>query len=165
MAVDMLAIALWATWAVAPVIGDPAPATALATLSGSGFGRDQLAGRTTAVEFFASWCLPCRESLEDLRGIRAELGPDLKIVIVAVEGATPAVRAFFAAHPPPPDAVVALDVRGETARRWGEDRLPTTFFLDRAAIIRHINRGHGRGYRARASRWLRTMLDDRHRAD
>ena len=50
---------------------------------------------------------------------------------------------------------------GGLARAFGENRLPTRFFLDDRAIIRHINRGHGSGYRARARRWLTEMLATR----
>jgi hypothetical protein len=54
--------------------------------------------------------------------------------------------------------VVVLDGDGVLARTFGEDRLPTTFFLDAKLIIRHINRGHGSGFRERAARWLSAML-------
>ena len=57
--------------------------------------------------------------------------------------------------------MVALDGDGELARAFGEDRLPTAFFLDERATIRHINRGHGSGYRTRATRWLSAMLATR----
>ena len=80
------------------------------------------------------------------------------LMIVAVEGETPALREFIAHQPLPEDATVVLDGNGELARRFGEDRLPTTFFLDEKATIRHINRGHGIGFRARATRWLSDML-------
>jgi hypothetical protein len=57
--------------------------------------------------------------------------------------------------------VVALDRAGELERAFGADRLPTTFFLDTDAIIRHINRGHGAGFRARATRWLGELIAKR----
>jgi hypothetical protein len=68
------------------------------------------------------------------------------------------LKDFLASHPLPAETIVALDGDGKLARAFGEDRLPTTFFLDEKATIRHINRGHGSGYHARATRWLTTML-------
>jgi thiol-disulfide isomerase/thioredoxin len=139
-------------WLAAPLIGDVAPALALQTLDGKAFAG--LTGQITVVEFFATWCAPCREGLADLAEVRKEVA-GVNLVIVAVDRA-PAVRAYFADHPQ--DAVVVLDTKGDTAKRWGETRLPTSFFVDRTSIIRHINRGHGPGYRARATRWLRSMV-------
>ena len=116
--------------------------------------EDNLQGRVTVVDFFASWCEPCKEGLSEILAIREKLGPRFALVIVAVEGDAPDLKAFFVEHPLPAGTTVALDRDGMLARAFGEDRLPTTFFLDDKAIIRHINRGHGSGYRTRATRWL-----------
>jgi len=119
---------------------------------------DDLRGHVTVVDFFASWCEPCKEGLSEILAVRQKLGPRFELMVVAVEGDAPAMMDFFAGHPLPAGTTVALDRDGALARAFGEDRLPTTFFLDEKAIIRHINRGHGSGYRVRATRWLTEML-------
>ena len=144
-----------------PKIGDGAPAFSLARLAkseGQAVDRTWLSGQVTAVEFFATWCVPCRENLDDLREIQGELGDRVRVLVIAVD--EPAkVREFLKVHPSLNHVAWALDSTGEVARRWGEDRLPTTFFLDKEVIIRHINRGHGDGFRRRATGWLRALLD------
>jgi len=119
---------------------------------------EQMRGRVSVVEFFASWCAPCRESLADVLAIHAKSHADFGLVIVAVEGDTPALRQLIARTAWPARTTVALDSDGSLAREWGEDRLPTSFFVDANLVIRHINRGYGPGFRARASRWLGEML-------
>jgi protein-disulfide isomerase-like protein with CxxC motif len=54
---------------------------------------------------------------------------------------------------------VTLDPSGDTMRRWGARTFPTTFLIDRAGVIRHINRGWGARYQARLLGWLRPMLE------
>jgi thiol-disulfide isomerase/thioredoxin len=144
-----------------PQVGELAPAFQARTLAGETVGREQLRGQVTVVDFFASWCQPCKDGLSELLSIRQKFASHFALMVVAVEGDAPALRSFLASQPLPAGTVVALDERGELARAFGEDRLPTTFFLDERATIRHINRGHGSGYQARATGWLSAMLATR----
>jgi thiol-disulfide isomerase/thioredoxin len=153
--IPILVLPLLMTNVVArPQVGDPAPAFSAKTLAGSEVREDTLRGHATVVDFFATWCGPCKEGLADLLAIREKQGTRWALVIVVVEGDSPALKDFLSGYPLPTGTTVALDGDGALARAFGEDRLPTTFFLDEKATIRHINRGHGAGFRARATRWL-----------
>ena len=141
-----------------PQVGEPAPAFLAKALAGPEVSEDKLQGHVTVVEFFATWCLPCNDGLAEIIAIRKRLGARFEMMIVAVEGDTPALRNFLVSHPLPAGTTVVLERDGALARAFGEDRLPTTYFLDRQAIIRHINRGHGSGFRVRATRWLSELI-------
>ncbi|MGB8295758.1 MAG: TlpA disulfide reductase family protein [Polyangia bacterium] len=156
--ISLLLLPLLVAGEARPHVGEPAPAFEARTLAGKGVRADNLRGQVTVVEFFASWCTPCKESLSEILAIRESLGPHFGLMLVAVEGDVPALKEFIAGHALPAGSVVALDGDGLLARAFGEDRLPTTFFLDPRIIIRHINRGHGVGFRERATRWLTAML-------
>lgn len=161
MMISLLFLSLLAADVTRPQVGEPAPVFEARTLAGSAVREDSLQGHVTVVDFFASWCQPCKEGLSEILTVRQKLDPHFELMIVAVEGDTLALRYFLASQPLPAEITVALDRNGELARAFGEDRLPTTFFLDDRAIIRHINRGHGSGYRVRAARWLTEMLATR----
>lgn len=141
-----------------PQVGEVAPLFQARTLARESVRREDMQGHVTVVDFFASWCQPCKDGLAEILVVRQKLGPHFTLMVVAIEGDAPALKNFLASHPLPAETIVALDGDGKLARAFGEDRLPTTFFLDEKATIRHINRGHGSGYRARATRWLTGML-------
>lgn len=141
-----------------PLVGDPAPSLELDTIDGKVFRRAQLAGQVTVVDFFATWCRPCQEARRDLTRIQGALGPRVRIVLVDVGEDRALVRRALDADPPPIGTTVLLDRDGAAARRWGQERFPTTFLLDELGVIRHINRGWGAGYRERLAGWLRRML-------
>ncbi len=137
-----------------PIIGDPVPATPLLGLDGKAVTLP--VKQTVAVVFFATWCGPCHEALADLLALHRGQG-GFAVVLVAVGEDAPTVRRFFGPHPPAGEAAVVIDQTGRAAQAWGQDRFPTTFLVDGTGVIRHINRGWGRGFRARVGRWLRAM--------
>ena len=158
--ISLLLLPLLVVGEARPQVGEPVPAFAAKTLAGTDVREDNLQGHVTVVDFFASWCEPCKEGLSEILAVRQKLGR-FELMIVAVEGNAPALKDFLASHPLPAATTIALERDGVLARAFGEDRLPTTFFVDDKAIIRHINRGHGSGYRARAMRWLTEMTATR----
>jgi cytochrome c biogenesis protein CcmG, thiol:disulfide interchange protein DsbE len=147
-----------------PGVRDPAPPLELETLEGRPFPHAHLGGETTIVDFFATWCKPCHAALADLAAVRAQLGARTTLIVVAVGEDATTVRRFVDAYPLPPGAELALDRSGDTARRWGQDRFPTTFLVDAGGVIRHIDRGWGSRYAERMLSWLRGLTAGARRA-
>jgi len=150
----------------APLIGELAPALDLPTLDPAHLGPtlgprisiSPRSGHIWVVDFFATWCGPCLKSTTALEEVLRPLGDRVTLIVVDVSQPAELVIAHFQKQPLPRGAKLALDRDGQAAKRWGQDRFPTTFLIDDRGIIAHINRGYGPGYPARMERWLRQML-------
>jgi cytochrome c biogenesis protein CcmG/thiol:disulfide interchange protein DsbE len=112
----------------------PAPDFVLTTFDGRPFRLSDQRGSLVVVNFWGSWCVPCREEAAALeRGWQA--GRDRGVVFVGVNlwDRAPAARDFVARHGV--TYPTGLDAAGETAIAFGVRGLPETFFIDRSGEI------------------------------
>ena len=75
--------------------GDLAPAFTLKTLDGKTLTRDGLKGKVVLLDFWATWCTPCRKALPELKDLQAKnFGKPFVIVSVSVDDSSKAVEEF-----------------------------------------------------------------------
>jgi cytochrome c biogenesis protein CcmG/thiol:disulfide interchange protein DsbE len=118
------------------LIGKPAPAFDLPALA-EGAPRVDLAafkGKLVAVNFFASWCLPCRAEHPYLKQLSAELG--VPFIGIAWKDKAEAARGYLA-DLGDPYAATALDENGRTGIDFGITGVPETFLVDAEGIVRY----------------------------
>ncbi|MGH2498765.1 MAG: TlpA family protein disulfide reductase, partial [Candidatus Limnocylindria bacterium] len=120
-------------------IGQPAPDFEWTTPRGPTVRLSDLRGEVVVINFWATWCVPCREEMPALdRVARQERSVRFLALDLNEDGAK--VRSFFDAlaldHLEP-----VLDLNNQTARRYGVFSLPTTYFIDAQGTIRHIELG------------------------
>ncbi len=120
-------------------IAAPAPDFEWNAPDGRTLHLQDLRDKTVVVNFWATWCVPCRTELPILDAIARD-DPELIVLGVDLQEDGSAVRSFFDHY-----GLMAieplLDTDGETFRRWGVIALPTTFFLDHEGRIQHLARG------------------------
>jgi thiol-disulfide isomerase/thioredoxin len=112
--------------------GPEAPALDLPTLDDRGISLASLKGHVVVVNFWATWCPPCRAELPDLAAFARSQGSS-GVVLVGVDAAysepsEQAVRAF--ARDRQVEYTVALDRTGDVTRSWGVKAWPTTVIVD-----------------------------------
>jgi len=114
--------------------GQPAPTLGLQTFSGQPISLEALRGRVVLVQFWASWCPPCRAEMPVLKRIRARYGDGLVILGVAVKEPEEDSRALARelALPWPTGSGDAAGI----AERWGVDSLPRAMLVDRKGMLR-----------------------------
>ena len=124
-------------------IDAPNPGLELAALDGRVLRPEDFSGEVLLVNFWATWCLPCREEMPMLQALQDELGSDgLQIVGVALDDA-PRVQAFVEeVGVGYPILVGATDVMIANVN-WGNPKglLPYSVLLDRNGIVRWAHLG------------------------
>ena len=127
-------------------------------LSGGGRLRlSELRGKIVIVDFWASWCAPCRESFPYYARLRERVGADkLEIVAVSVDQEREAAEAFVREHGPRFPALWDEGQRIVTA--WAAPAMPTAYLVDRGGVVRLVHRGFGSDTPAILDAAVRAML-------
>lgn len=110
------------------VTGEVAPDDTFAMLDGGLATFADFAGKPVVVNFFASWCEPCRAEMPDFAAVHAELGDDVTFLGVNLRDRESDARALLAETGV--DYPVARDASGALAEAFGVVNMPSTFLLD-----------------------------------
>lgn len=111
-----------------------APAFTLDRLDAHGAGTQlsiaDLAGKPVIVNFWASWCVPCKEEAPYLQGVYDKYrAKGLVVLGVDAQDFRSDARRFMAKHGV--TYPVVYDGKGSTLGKWGVAGFPETFFIDR----------------------------------
>lgn len=139
------------------LVGIPAPAFTLPVLdaeeSGNRLSLDDLKGKAVILDFWASWCRPCREQMGILDSMAAGLRQQ-GVVIVGVNTGDerPDALAFLRGRPVTYTSV--FDATREVTRAYDVDVLPTLVLIDREGRIASVRSS------VMSQRELEALLDD-----
>ncbi|MCB9611946.1 MAG: TlpA family protein disulfide reductase [Sandaracinus sp.] len=133
--------------------GQRAPEIGLRTPDGQTIRMSDLRGKVVVVDFWASWCAPCREELPVLQRLHEQYGERGVVVVgVGIDRNERDFRAFKErmglTFP------VVHDGAHAVAGRYEPPRMPSTFLIDRNGVIRHIHEG----YRSSNARELESQI-------
>jgi len=137
--------------------GDRAPELGLADLEGNRISIASLRGKVVVVDFWATWCEPCREELPVLNRLYREHQDDgLVVVGVSVDNSADNVREFL--REMPLQFPIVHDEGHQIAGRYGPSQMPTSYIIDRRGVVRYVHGGYRAEDAARIQREIRTLL-------
>lgn len=124
---------------IAPQESFLAPDLNLTTLSGENFTLSEFRGSPVIINFWASWCPPCRAEMPAFQQVFAEY-EDLGLIIAAVNATNQDSLSEAAAFASENNLTfpIPLDKTGSASRSYNLYSLPTTVFIDNQGIIRKI---------------------------
>jgi len=115
--------------------GDPLPEVQFQTLEGQPFRLQELQGQIVLLNFWATWCIPCREEIPELNALQHEFqAQGLKIVGASTDDNADGVKTYQ-------EEVAKFDyqvlIGGDDAKaKLQHPQLPTTYLIDRQGRIR-----------------------------
>jgi cytochrome c biogenesis protein CcmG/thiol:disulfide interchange protein DsbE len=118
------------------LIGKPAPTFDLPPLDPAAqkLGNADVSGHVTVINFFASWCLPCKAE----HPLLFQLGKDYGVPVYGIAFKDrPADTAVYIKEMGSPYAKIGVDESGRTGLDFGLMGVPETFILDKSGIVRY----------------------------
>ena len=153
--------AVFATAALAASSSGPAPGFTLSGRGGKNIDLSQFKGQVVMINFWASWCGPCREEMPLLEDIYKKYKPmGFTMLAVNVEPNTKDADAWLAKLKKPVTFPIAYDVDSKVSKLYKVETMPSTVIVDRKGNVRALHRGYKAGDENFYLTQIRTMLKE-----
>ena len=125
--------------ALAVEVGSPAPTYSLPSTSGM-TDTASLKGKLVYVDFWASWCVPCKQSFPFMNEMQAKYGErGLYVLAINVDAKKADADKFLAAVPA--KFQVAYDAAGTTPKQFAVKAMPTSYLIDGEGKVVYAHSG------------------------
>jgi peroxiredoxin len=119
----------------AQVVNRPAPDFEVIRQDGSRVRLSSLRGKVVFVNFWATWCPPCRDEMPDLEKLTASMSKvPFELVAVSADESWQEINAFLAGNPT--QMLIGLDPEKSISHAWGTEKFPESFVVDRRGQVR-----------------------------
>jgi peroxiredoxin len=156
-AVALTALSMGSANASGPVTGEQSPDFTLESKDGGNMRLSEQRGNIVLVNFWASWCGPCREELpafEELYQEYADLGVEILAINVddEKEKANVLLDDIEVSYP------VLFDTAGEVSKLYDVNAMPTTVMVDRDGNVRLLHPGYRKGDEKKYEKAIKMLM-------
>jgi peroxiredoxin len=139
-----------------PLRGAPAPDFSLAVRGGDAANLGAYAGKVVLVDFWATWCEPCRSSFPEYQALIATYADRVVVVGISEDDEADGIDQFAAEtgvrFP------LAWDGDKGVAQRYQISSMPTLFIIDRNGLVRYVHAGFRPGDEAMVRAAIDSLL-------
>lgn len=146
--------------ALAARINDAAPEFTLQNLEGKTIRLGEFKGKVVFLDFWASWCSPCKQELPELnRFINGMKDRDVVVLAVNIDKRRSHAEDFLAGMGNiSKKLIVLLDTDAKAIVSYGAAAMPTSYIIDRQGIVRHVHFGYNESDPAKWSEEINALL-------
>ncbi|MCR6652788.1 MAG: TlpA family protein disulfide reductase [Cellvibrionaceae bacterium] len=138
-------------------LSGPAPDFTLTSIDGEKVKLSDLKGQVVMINFWASWCGPCRQEMPLLNDIYAGYKKaGFVLLSINLDESTDDAKAFL--KKTPVNFPVLLDSKGKVADLYKNQAMPSSYFVDRKGNLVHLHQGYKPGEEAEYKRVIKKLL-------
>lgn len=142
----------------AVTMNEPAPDFTLTSLESSNLRLEELRGQVLLINFWASWCGPCRQEMPILDRLHQRYeNTGFAVLGINVESEGPARQLL---EKIPVTFPVLIDVNQQVSELYRLDAMPTTVLVDRDGVVRYVHRGYRPGDEAKYIEIVKELISE-----
>lgn len=145
------------TGTLSPLVGQPAPDFQLDLLDGKSFRLSGHKGKIVVLDFWASWCGPCMQTMPLVEEAMREFDP-AQVELISVNLEEPRERIQAALDRQGLQLTVAMDIDGTTARKYQANAIPQMVIVDATGKVARLYVGGGSAVVTQLRQALRDLL-------
>jgi len=120
-------------------VGRAAPGFKLPDLFGKEVSLDQFRGKIVLLDFWATWCGPCRMTMPLVERLQKEYSNNMVLLAINLQDSREVVREYVRQQNI--NSQILLDEEGSVGKIYGTDAIPMQVLIDRSGIVRDIKTG------------------------
>jgi peroxiredoxin len=141
--------------ATTPVAGD----FALPARDGGTLRLSELRGQVVMINFWATWCGPCRQEMPLLEQLHAKYEP-LGFTLLGVNVEPDSAPAAEFLKRVPVTFPILFDRESKVSEQFGVEAMPSTVLIDREGRVRHVHRGYKPGDESTYADLVRSLVKE-----